>query len=61
MAFYNMAQQLSLPDSTQTQYLAQAKFLRAFYYFYLVQTFGDVPLHLLHNQLQHVRFPPPIK
>jgi hypothetical protein len=35
----------TLPDSTKTQYLAQAKFLRAFYYFYLVQTFGDVPLH----------------
>jgi starch-binding outer membrane protein, SusD/RagB family len=35
----------SLPDSTKAQYLAQAKFLRAFYYFYLVQTFGDVPLH----------------
>jgi hypothetical protein len=28
------------------QYLAQAKFLRAFWYFHLVQTFGDVPLHL---------------
>jgi starch-binding outer membrane protein, SusD/RagB family len=27
------------------QYLAQAKFLRAFWYFHLVQTFGDVPLH----------------
>jgi starch-binding outer membrane protein, SusD/RagB family len=35
----------SLPDSTKAQYLAQAKFLRAFYYFYLVQTFGDVPIH----------------
>ena len=35
----------SLPDSTKAQYLAQAKFLRGFYYFYLVQTFGDVPLH----------------
>jgi len=31
--------------TTQTQYLAQAKFLRAFYYFHLVETFGDVPLH----------------
>lgn len=31
--------------TTRTQYLAQAKFLRAFYYFHLVQTFGDVPLH----------------
>jgi starch-binding outer membrane protein, SusD/RagB family len=35
----------SLPDSTKTQYLAQAKFLRGFYYFYLVQTFREVPLH----------------
>ena len=34
-----------LDDSTKAQYLAQAKFLRAFWYFYLVQTFGDVPLH----------------
>ncbi len=30
---------------TRTAYLAQAKFLRAFYYFHLVQTFGQVPLH----------------
>ncbi len=30
---------------TRTAYLAQAKFLRAFYYFHLVQTFGPVPLH----------------
>jgi hypothetical protein len=34
-----------LVDSVKKQYLAQAKFLRAFWYFYLVQTFGDVPLH----------------
>jgi starch-binding outer membrane protein, SusD/RagB family len=37
---------IDLPDATRKQYLAQAKFLRAFYYFYLVQTYGDVPLHL---------------
>lgn len=37
---------VDLPDATRKQYLAQAKFLRAFYYFYLVQTYGDVPLHL---------------
>ncbi len=36
---------LTLPPATKRQYLAQAKFLRAFWYFYLVQTFGDVPLH----------------
>ncbi len=34
-----------LDPATRQQYLAQAKFLRAFWYFYLVQTFGDVPLH----------------
>jgi len=37
---------VALPDATRLQYLAQAKFLRAFYYFYLVQTYGDVPLHV---------------
>src|SRR5438105_5660871 len=38
-------QTINVPDATRKQYLAQAKFLRAFWYFYLVQTFGDVPLH----------------
>lgn len=38
-------QTIDVPDSTRKQYLAQAKFLRGFWYFYLVQTFGDVPLH----------------
>lgn len=38
-------QSIDLPDATRKQYLAQAKFLRAFWYFYLVQTFGDVPLN----------------
>ena len=33
----------------KTQLLAQAKFLRAFCYYYLVTTFGDVPLHLTFN------------
>lgn len=36
---------IDLPDATRKQYLAQAKFLRAFWYFYLVQTWGDVPLN----------------
>jgi starch-binding outer membrane protein, SusD/RagB family len=34
-----------LPASEKTQLLAQAKFLRGFCYFYLVTTFGAVPLH----------------
>lgn len=38
-------QTIDLPEATRKQYLAQAKFLRAFWYFYLVQTWGDVPLH----------------
>lgn len=38
-------QSVDLPETTRKQYLAQAKFLRGFWYFYLVQTFGDVPLH----------------
>lgn len=38
-------QNIDLPEASKKQYLAQAKFLRAFWYFYLVQTWGDVPLH----------------
>lgn len=33
-----------IPAATKTQLLAQAKFLRGFCYFYLVTTFGQVPL-----------------
>ncbi|MEO6869899.1 MAG: RagB/SusD family nutrient uptake outer membrane protein, partial [Ginsengibacter sp.] len=39
-------QSIDLPDATKKEYLAQAKFLRAFWYFHLVQFFGDVPLHV---------------
>ncbi|MGB3005598.1 MAG: RagB/SusD family nutrient uptake outer membrane protein, partial [Chitinophagaceae bacterium] len=38
-------QELKDPETVKKQYLAQAKFLRGFWYFYLVQTWGDVPLH----------------
>ncbi|GAB3687780.1 hypothetical protein GCM10027592_01780 [Spirosoma flavus] len=38
-------QTTDLPEATRKQYLAQAKFLRGFWYFYLVQTWGDVPLN----------------
>lgn len=37
--------ELKEPEAVKKSYLAQAKFLRAFWYFYLVQTYGDVPLH----------------
>lgn len=39
----------NMPSTTKTQVLAQAKFLRAFCYFYLVTTFGQVPLHTTFN------------
>lgn len=39
----------NMPAATKTQVLAQAKFLRAFCYFYLVTTFGPVPLHTTFN------------
>ena len=39
-------QSLTLDSATKKAYIAQAKFLRAFWYFHLVQAFGDVPLHL---------------
>jgi len=35
-----------LDTATRSQYIAQAKFLRAWWYFLLVQKYGDVPLHL---------------
>ncbi len=38
-------QTVDLPEATRLSYLAQAKFLRAFWYYHLVITFGDVPLH----------------
>lgn len=40
-----LGQSVDLPAATRVQYLAQAKFLRAFWYYHLVITFGDVPLH----------------
>jgi hypothetical protein len=39
----------SLPAATKATLIAEAKFLRAWYYFLLVQTFGDVSLNLSFN------------
>jgi hypothetical protein len=39
-------QSVDLPVATRQAYLAQAKFLRAFWYYHLVQMWGDVPLHI---------------
>jgi hypothetical protein len=45
-AILQYIQTVAMDSATKVQYIAQAKFLRAFWYFYLVQNFGDVPLHL---------------
>ena len=45
-AILQYGQNVTMDSATKSQYFAQAKFLRAFWYFYLVQNFGDVPLHL---------------
>ena len=37
---------ITMDATLKTRYLAEAKFLRAWYYFNLVRTFGDVPLIL---------------
>jgi hypothetical protein len=36
---------IDLPDSRRNEIMGQALFLRAYYYFLLVQVFGDVPLY----------------
>ena len=39
----------TLDPATLQQYVGQAKFLRAFCYFYLLTTYGNVPLHTTFN------------
>ena len=41
-----LADNNAVPDALKSQLVGEAKFLRAFYYFYLVNYFGDVPLVL---------------
>ncbi len=41
---------IEMDADLQARYLAEAKFLRAYYYFNLVKTFGDVPLVLTTTQ-----------
>jgi tetratricopeptide (TPR) repeat protein len=35
-----------LPDATREKFIGEAKFMRALYYFFLTDKFGDVPLYL---------------
>lgn len=43
-ALLNVPKFTGLAESSKNQLLAEAKFLRAYYYFTLVRTFGDLPL-----------------
>lgn len=45
-----------IKQEVKTQIIAEARFLRGFYYFYLVRLFGDVPLTL--NQIKSVEMLP---
>lgn len=49
------AKNSAMRDSVKVQYTAEAKFLRAFCYFYLVNFFGDLPLALTVDFNQTVR------
>jgi hypothetical protein len=40
---------VNMDANTKTLYVAQAKFLRAYLYFYLLTTFGNIPLHTTFN------------
>lgn len=44
-AVLEFAPNQNIPESDRNAYMGQAYFLRAFLYFDLVQTYGDVPLH----------------
>lgn len=36
--------ELEIPDASKTQYIAEARYLRGYFYFFLVRSFGGVPL-----------------
>jgi len=37
-------EELDIPQASKTQYIAEARFLRGYFYFFLVRSFGGVPL-----------------
>jgi starch-binding outer membrane protein, SusD/RagB family len=45
-AINNNIQTSIMPQALKDKYIGEAKFLRALYYFFLVNRFGDVPLYL---------------
>lgn len=47
----------TISPSTKQQLLGEARFMRAFFYFYLVNLYGDVPLHLTTDYKQNAQRP----
>ena len=55
LAIENIPVTPDLTDTEKNKLLAQAKFFRAFNYFYLIKTFGDIPLILKpYNSLENL-------
>lgn len=58
LAIQKLNEITTLPAATKTNMLAEVKFMRAFYYFYLVRLYGDVPkLTELVTELSAVQTP----
>ena len=51
------ASNTQVSDAVKTQVIAQAKFLRAYYYFVLANCYGDIPLHLKVETPQELQSP----
>jgi len=51
-AIIGLSSSSNLTPGVKTQLLGEAKFLRAFFYFYLVNAYGDVPLILSDNYIE---------
>ena len=45
MAIFNISQSETISEDVKTQTIGEAKFMRALYYFFLINHFGDVPIY----------------
>lgn len=57
LAIINVPKSDAIGDKAKTQYVAEARFVRAISYFYLVNLFGDVPLALTDDYRVNARLP----
>ncbi|MCI9845514.1 RagB/SusD family nutrient uptake outer membrane protein [Flavobacterium pectinovorum] len=57
LAIKSLTESTTLTPSVKNQLLGEAKFMRAFVNFYLVNTFGDIPLPLGSNVIENAELP----